>query len=168
MEDLGPVPGLWSLVFGIPPSFSSDEEPNSSISGKGCKPVSFPSASSSAGVRGPCGDFWISGLLGVPRGTVSNSPKELKQCQNPPLRASQSLPSSWLVPHLSQTQEEMERSAGRAQAFSVKWPERTSPSSSTRPESLHPPVSVIPASAARSNPPFRATKGCHSPMEHSL
>ena len=45
--------------------------------GMGASLSPFPPVSFSAGVRGPRGDFRIPGLLGAPRDTASNSPKEL-------------------------------------------------------------------------------------------
>lgn len=86
MEDLGPTPETWSWALEFPLPSHPDEEPNSSISGNGCKPGSLPLSLSSTGVRGPRGDFRILGLLGAARGTASNSPKELLSAtsQGPP------------------------------------------------------------------------------------
>lgn len=83
MEALGPTPGPWSQVSGIPPSFSPRRNRIPPFQGMGASPGPFPSASSPAGMQGPRGDFRIPGLLGAPRGTASNSPKELISIQKP-------------------------------------------------------------------------------------
>lgn len=101
-------------------------------------------------MQGPGGDFLIPGLLGAPRGTASNFPKELISI------ASQGLPADLIVPvSILAGFLPVLDSVGNGK---VHRPERKPPSPSARPEFPLPPVSE----AAH----LQSHRGM--PMEHSL
>lgn len=144
MEDLGPTPGPWSRVSGIPPSFSPEEAPNSSISAHGCKPGSSPLCSFPYRDAGATGGFPHPRTPWCPRGTASNSPKELIRIGSQGLSEGFVVPVSILAGFLPVLDSVGNRRVHR--------PERTPPSPSAR--------SAFPLPLVSGGPPFRAIEEC--------
>lgn len=124
-------PGARSLEFPLPSRPRRNRIPP--FQRVGASPGPFPSASSPAGMQGPQGDFRIPGLLGAPRGTASNSPKELISIGSQGLSEGLIVPVSILAGFLPVLD-----SVGNGR---VHRPQRTPPSPSARSEFPLPPVS---------------------------
>ena len=121
------------------------------------------SASSSPGVQGPRGDFWIPGLLGAPRGEASNFPNELISIRSQGPSEGLTVPA-FILASSSPVPDSVGYGRVRGQGPSPLCEVAQENTSFSQPESPPPPVSGTPASAARSSPPSRATEECHSLM----